>query len=98
VNLGEGGVALDMNSNSHPSTTPIALRVGDAIHLNFLLPGTQEPIHSTGMVVWTNLADEVGVRFDDIPDTERQLLQRWLTLCVERSVAGEQEGMNAVSA
>ena len=39
-----------------------------------------------GRVVWAT-SDACGVRFRYIPETQRAVLEKWLTDCVERSIS-----------
>ena len=39
-----------------------------------------------GRVVWAT-SDACGVRFRYIPETQRAVLEQWLTDCVERSIS-----------
>jgi len=96
LNLSEGGAGLRMNWQ--PGVAGARLSVGEQINLNFLLPGTNETFHGVGMVVWTDADGDAGVQFHFIPDSERLQLERWLTACVERSVAELRDKLTAVCA
>lgn len=89
VNLSEGGVAVEINPKAFLAGTIPS--VADEINLRFALPGsmpeeTEEMLDITGRVVWSTVW-KFGVRFSYIPDAQRTLLERWLTECVERSLA-----------
>ncbi len=94
VNLGEGGAGIRLR--------PAAGRVenlvsaGEEVGLRFALPGGGE-VHAGGTVVWSG-SGSAGVRFTDMPDDERLLLERWLTGCVERHMAEMCERVRAVCA
>ncbi|HET6176558.1 MAG TPA: PilZ domain-containing protein, partial [Candidatus Sulfotelmatobacter sp.] len=62
------------------------LSVADEVELRFTLPGTDDMLQFSGTVVWTTSA-HCGVKFGHIPDAERLMLEQWLTVCVERSLA-----------
>jgi hypothetical protein len=62
------------------------LSVADEVELRFTLPGTDDMLQFSGTVVWTTSA-HCGVKFGHIPDAKRLMLEQWLTVCVERSLA-----------
>jgi CheY-like chemotaxis protein len=83
-NLSEGGAGVRLRANG--SMEGAYLSVSEEVDLRFVLPGIGATMHTTGKVVWTT-ADAAGIRFTDIPESERSLLESWLTACVERSLA-----------
>jgi ActR/RegA family two-component response regulator len=95
VNVSEGGVGL--RQGSHSGKAAASLNAGEEVELRFVLPGTDNPLHTTGTVVWTT-PDYAGVRFTYISEQERLLLEHWLTACVERSLAELCERVRAVCA
>jgi hypothetical protein len=58
----------------------------EEMYFRFVLPGIGATMHTTGKVVWTTV-EPAGIRFMKIPESERSLLESWLTACVERSLA-----------
>jgi hypothetical protein len=64
----------------------ISRSAGDDLDLRFELPGTQRMLQIDGRVVWAT-SDACGVRFRYIPESQRALLEQWLTDCVERSIS-----------
>jgi CheY-like chemotaxis protein len=83
LNIGEGGVGLEMNLAGGKSR----LSAGDQVELNFQLPETTQLIHAGGIIAWVNSDGGVGVQFRYIPEVERRPFERWLTICLERSLA-----------
>ncbi len=95
VNLSEGGAGL---KTSVPGfLAGVSPSAGEEIGLRFVLPGTGEMLDVTGIIIWTT-ADACGVRFRYIPETQRTLLEQWLTICVERSLADVCERVRAACA
>jgi len=84
VNLSEGGAGLETRITD--SVGSISLGSGEEIDLRFAMPQSGEMMDISGRVVWTT-AGSCGVQFSYIPDNQRQALERWLTDCVERSLA-----------
>jgi CheY-like chemotaxis protein len=81
VNLGDGGLGL--KSDGGASHCP---KVGEDVDIRFALPRTGEIMDLSGRVVW-GTADSCGVRFNYVPDNQRQSLEQWLTACVERALS-----------
>jgi len=84
VNLSEGGAGLRLDPL--PDAVTLYPSTGEELDLRFALPGSEETIHVTGTVVWTT-ASHCGIRFTYVPRCESAILDRWLTDCVERSLA-----------
>lgn len=95
MNLSEGGVGIRLRANG--SIEVAYLTVSEEVDLGFTLPELGVPMHITGTVMWTT-ADAAGIRFTDIPASERSLLESWLTACVERSLAQLCERLQQVCA
>jgi DNA-binding NarL/FixJ family response regulator len=95
VNLSEGGAGL---RTSVPGfLAGVSPSAGEEVGLRFVLPGTDEMLDVTGIVMWTT-ADACGVRFRYIPEARRAALEQWLTVCVERSLAEVCERVRAACA
>lgn len=84
VNLSEGGVGLQTGPQDF--IEGVSVSAGEEIELRFALPGTAEMVDVAGTVIWTT-ADACGVRFRYLPESQRLVLEQWLTECVERSLA-----------
>lgn len=84
VNLSEGGVKL--RTAAQDFVAGVSLAAGEEVDLRFALPESGEMLDIAGTVVWTTV-DACGVRFRNIPESQRAALQLWLTSCVERSVS-----------
>ena len=95
VNLSEGGVGVEINPRVFISG--VLPSNGEEISLRFALPGSGEMLDISGVVVWTTVWT-FGVKFSYIPEMQRQALDRWLTECVERSLAELSERIRAACA
>jgi len=84
VNLSEGGVGIEINPRVFLSG--VLPSVGEEIDVRFALPGSREILEVNGVVAWSTVW-AFGVRFLYLPDSQRTALERWLTECVERSLA-----------
>lgn len=91
-NVSEGGVGVRCQNGEHAS-----LSAGDELELCFALPGSDERLHVSGMVVWVS-SNAYGLRFKYIPEHQRAALQQWLTDCVERSMTRLCERIRAACA
>jgi DNA-binding NarL/FixJ family response regulator len=94
VNLSEGGAGLRLDADPDVGAK---LNVGEEADLRFVLPNTDDTLHATATVVWT-ARGSAGVRFTYVPEAERLMLERWLTVCVERSLAQLCERVRAACA
>jgi DNA-binding NarL/FixJ family response regulator len=95
INLSEGGAAVEINPKVFLAcATP---SVGEEIDLRFALPVTGEILDVNARVLWSTVW-KFGVKFSYIPDAQRTALERWLTDCVERSLAQLCEKIRAACA
>lgn len=95
VNLSEGGVGVRLQADG--GSTRAHLTVGEEVDLRFALPETGATLRASGTVIWTT-AESAGIRFTEGPDSERVLLESWLTARVERSLEKLCESLQAVCA
>ena len=92
VNVSEGGAGLQREPGEYRS-----LSAGEELSLRFALPGENELLDISGIVVWVS-ASAYGVRFKYMPEHQRTALQQWLTDCVERSMTKLCERIRAACA
>lgn len=92
VNVSEGGVGVKREPGDS-----VSLSAGEDLGMHFSLPGTDEILDISGIVVWVS-ATGYGVRFKYIPEHQRAILQQWLTECVERSLSKLCERIRAACA
>jgi len=84
VNLSETGAGMSISPVGETSGT--RLSAGDEVEIEFVLPTTDRKLRALASVIWTGTT-HCGVRFREMPSLELQVLQQWLTSCVERSLA-----------
>jgi CheY-like chemotaxis protein len=69
--LSDGGTSLITNERIPKATK---------VYFDFVLPNQQRPIRLSGEVAWQDFVGRTGIRFVDVPQTSRRLLQSWLQL------------------
>lgn len=69
ANLSESGTAIHT-----PSKIPAATKV----YFEFALPGQKQLVRLSGEVAWQDSSGRSGIRFLDVPQTSRRLMQTWL--------------------
>lgn len=50
------------------------------VYFEFVLPAQQRPIRLSGEVAWQDSSGRTGIRFVDVPQASRRLIQSWLQL------------------
>lgn len=95
VNISEGGMGLKTSGEGF--ILGAGATAGEEIELRFALPKSHQILDVTATVVWRT-ADACGVRFRYLPESQRVVLQQWLTDCVERSLAEMCERMRVACA
>jgi uncharacterized protein (TIGR02266 family) len=87
----------DLNSGGMFLATDRLQEVGSTLHLDFVLPGIEEPIRCLASVAWVNGPGELkkpalprgmGIRFLDLSDTDMKAINRLL----ESGLTGETDG------
>jgi c-di-GMP-binding flagellar brake protein YcgR len=48
------------------------------VYFDFELPGQQQQVRLSGEVAWQDASGRTGIRFLDVPQTSRRLMQTWL--------------------
>ncbi|MFY9559533.1 MAG: PilZ domain-containing protein [Terriglobales bacterium] len=69
VDLSDGGTAVRSGN-----TLPPACKV----YFQFALPGQQQAVRLSGEVAWQDASGRSGIRFVDVPQASRRLMQAWL--------------------
>jgi c-di-GMP-binding flagellar brake protein YcgR len=69
TDLSEGGTSIHM-----PNRIPPACKV----YFEFELPGQQQLVRLSGEVAWQDASGRTGIRFLDVPQSSRRLIQTWL--------------------
>jgi CheY-like chemotaxis protein len=70
VDLSEDGIAIQSQRRVPP---------GCKVYFQFTLPGHASTIRLSGEVMWQDASGRVGIRFADVPQASRRLLNQWLT-------------------
>ena len=69
VDLSEGGIAFRSDSKLPPRCK---------VYFQFALPGNPSLIRLSGEVMWQDPSGRVGIRFAQVPQTSRRVLNDWL--------------------
>lgn len=69
LDICEGGMAIQFTGR---------VPKGDSLHFSFDLPGMLEKIQVKGELAWEGNGDRTGVRFKDLPESQRNTLRTWL--------------------
>jgi CheY-like chemotaxis protein len=67
--LSDGGTSIQA-----PNRLPAACKV----YFEFALPGQQQLVRLSGEVAWQDASGRTGIRFLDVPQSSRRLMQTWL--------------------
>jgi CheY-like chemotaxis protein len=69
TDISDGGTAIQM-----PGRLPASCKV----YFEFALPGQQQLVRLSGEVAWQDASGRTGIRFLDVPQSSRRLMQTWL--------------------
>ncbi len=69
ADLSDGGTLIQS-----PNRLPTACKV----YFEFALPGQQQVVRLSGEVAWQDSSGRTGIRFLDVPQSSRRLMQAWL--------------------
>ncbi len=92
---------LDVNEDGFAVHTAEPLEADRPVALTLDLPETGAYIHGHGVAVWSDPSGRSGVRFSDLSETSRRLLQEWLfanllVACANHAARTEQRSLTAV--
>jgi DNA-binding response OmpR family regulator len=82
TNLSEGGIALLLHQALPKNATP---------RVRFTLPGTSLVLEVETEVAWADLKGLVGLRFLNVPNSSKELLEGWLNDQMEQQLPGSKE-------
>jgi CheY-like chemotaxis protein len=71
TDISEGGIALMLRQALPKAATP---------RLQFTLPETGVALEVEAEVAWANLKGHVGLRFQNVPQSSQELLEKWLNI------------------
>src|SRR5712664_563950 len=69
VDLSDGGTSV----RSGTSLPPVG-----KVYFQFALPGQEQAVRVSGEVAWQDASGRTGIRFADVPQASRRLMQAWL--------------------
>jgi hypothetical protein len=69
VELSESGMGIQSDRKLPPSCK---------VYFQFALPGQLAAVRLSGEVMWQDSSGRVGIRFADVPQTSRRVLNEWL--------------------
>jgi c-di-GMP-binding flagellar brake protein YcgR len=69
TDLSDGGTALTTRDRLPPACK---------VYFEFALPGQQQLVRLSGEVAWQDSSGRTGIRFLDVPQASRRLMQAWL--------------------
>ncbi len=69
TDLSDGGTSLQVANRIPPACK---------VYFEFALPGQQQLVRLSGEVAWQDASGRTGIRFLDVPQSSRRLMQTWL--------------------
>ena len=69
TDISDGGTSLQTANRIPPSCK---------VYFEFALPGQQQVVRLSGEVAWQDASGRTGIRFLDVPQSSRRLMQSWL--------------------
>ena len=69
---------VDLSDSGTMVTTRIELPKAGKVYFEFALPGQQKLVRLSGEVAWQDSSGRSGIRFLDVPQASRRLIQAWL--------------------
>jgi CheY-like chemotaxis protein len=69
TDLSDGGTSLQIANPIPPASK---------VYFEFALPGQQQLVRLSGEVAWQDSSGRTGIRFLDVPQSSRRLIQAWL--------------------
>lgn len=71
-------VLADLSDGGTLIQTPQRLPSSCKVYFEFALPGQQQLVRLSGEVAWQDASGRTGIRFLDVPQSSRRLMQTWL--------------------
>lgn len=68
----------DISDGGTSIHTPQRLPSACKVYFEFALPGQQQLVRLSGEVAWQDASGRTGIRFLDVPQSSRRLMQTWL--------------------
>jgi hypothetical protein len=67
------------------------------VYFEFALPGQQQLVRLSGEVAWQDASGRTGIRFLDVPQTSRRMMQGWLQQNIVQPATGLPSGGSAAA-
>ena len=80
TDLSDGGTSLHTANRIPPACK---------VYFEFALPGQQQTVRLSGEVAWQDASGRTGIRFLDVPQSSRRLIQAWLQQSNAHAVTGQ---------
>ncbi len=80
IDLSDGGTSIHTANRIPPACK---------VYFEFALPGQQQLVRLSGEVAWQDASGRTGIRFLDVPQSSRRLMQTWLQ---QNNAAGNRRG------
>jgi hypothetical protein len=80
TDLSDGGTLLQTANRIPPACK---------VYFEFALPGQQQTVRLSGEVAWQDASGRTGIRFLDVPQSSRRLMQTWLQQNHAHAVTGQ---------
>jgi CheY-like chemotaxis protein len=68
----------DISDTGTAITTGKSIPSSEKVYFEFALPGQQQLVRLSGEVAWQDASGRTGIRFLDVPQSSRRLIQTWL--------------------
>jgi CheY-like chemotaxis protein len=82
-------VLTDLSDGGTLIQAPQRLPASCKVYFEFSLPGQQQLVRLSGEVAWQDASGRTGIRFLDVPQSSRRLMQTWLQQNNVRTPAGQ---------
>ncbi|MGA3092151.1 MAG: response regulator [Terriglobales bacterium] len=79
----------DLSDSGTSIHAPQRLPAACKVYFEFALPGQQQLVRLSGEVAWQDASGRTGIRFLDVPQSSRRLIQTWLQKNGDQSTAGK---------
>ena len=86
TDISDGGTSLQSANRIPPACK---------VYFEFALPGQQQLVRLSGEVAWQAASGRTGIRFLDVPQSSRRLMQTWLQQNTVHPAAGPAERTSA---
>jgi DNA-binding response OmpR family regulator len=83
TNISEGGIALTLHQAIPKNAKP---------RLQFTLPETKAAMEVESEVAWADIKGHVGLRFQNVPQSSQEVLEKWLNQQMEKHPPASPEG------